>query len=175
MFHFTEYDTFPSLSPSFPPFVLSLHPSLPSLSPFLPLPLDLSHSFPPSLVHSLTRSLPRLFPPSLVPSLAPSFAHLSHYFVYVVESRDVPDTSEIPKVDDNSAYITAVYSADTVKPITVGNGENTTYGRKSYINRGLKTGTQYYIFIRLYSSVVRRGEGGREGEDEGVREGGSSS
>ena len=81
----------------------------------------------------------------------------SHYFVYVVKSNEVPDTSTIQGSGFPSAYITAAYvDVDRVfqASIVIGNNAVTSYNGINYTNVPVDRGTTYFFFIRLYSGVV---------------------
>ena len=81
----------------------------------------------------------------------------SHYFVYVLKSNEVPDTSTIQGSGFPSAYITAAY-VDVDRrfqtSIVIGDNAVTSYNGINYTNVPVDRGTTYFFFIRLYSSVV---------------------
>ena len=83
----------------------------------------------------------------------------SHYFVYVVKSNEVPDTSTIQGSGSPSAYITAAY-VDVDRrfqaSIVIGDNAVTSYNGIGYTNVAVDRGTTYFFFIRLYSSVVSK-------------------
>ena len=85
--------------------------------------------------------------------------HNSHYFVYVVKSNEVPDTSTIQGSGSPSAYITAAY-VDVDRrfqaSIVIGDNAVTSYNGIGYTNVAVDRGTTYFFFIRLYSSVVSK-------------------
>ena len=83
----------------------------------------------------------------------------SHYFVYVVKSNEVPDTSTIQGSGSPSAYITAAY-VDVDRrfqaSIVIGDNAVTSYNGIDYANVAVDRSTTYFFFIRLYSSVVSK-------------------
>ena len=74
--------------------------------------------------------------------------------MFVVPSCDPPVTADV-----DEQYIAAAYQVNdqvnSQRLIVIGDGGNTTYGDRTYINRPAESGTLYYFFIRLFSSDVR--------------------
>ena len=85
----------------------------------------------------------------------------SHYVIYVVETDVPPDTSTIPDPNSDTDYI-AIAASAAGRAVTftedIGDGRSGTLavpGGNDVVFNNEAVGGREYLFVRLYSSVVR--------------------